>query len=39
MIFRTIWYHIYNLENVKNTNGGVLLLVKLQAFGLQLYKK
>ena len=25
-----IWYHWYNLKNVKNTNGGVLLLVKLQ---------
>ena len=26
-----IWYHLYNLENVKNTHGGVLILVKLQA--------
>ena len=26
-----IWYHLYNLKNVKNTLGGVLLLVKLQA--------
>ena len=26
-----IWYHLYNLENVKNTHEGVLLLVKLQA--------
>ena len=25
-----IWYHLYNLENVKNTHGGVLVLVKLQ---------
>ena len=24
-----IWYHLYNLKNVKNTYGGVLLLVKL----------
>ena len=24
-----IWYHFYNLKNVKNTNRGVLLLVKL----------
>ena len=24
-------YHLYNLKNVKNTRGGVLLLVKLQA--------
>ena len=26
-----IWYHLYNLKNVKNIHGGVLLLVKLQA--------
>ena len=26
-----IWYHLYNLKNVKQTHGGVLLLVKLQA--------
>ena len=26
-----IWYHLYNLKNVKNTHGGVLTLVKLQA--------
>ena len=26
-----IWYHLYNLENLKNTHGGVLVLVKLQA--------
>ena len=25
-----IWYNLYNLKNVKNTHGGVLLLVKLQ---------
>ena len=25
-----IWYHLHNLKNVKNTHGGVLLLVKLQ---------
>ena len=25
------WYHLYNLKNVKNTHGGVLLLVKLHA--------
>ena len=24
------WYHFYSLKNVKNTHGGVLLLVKLQ---------
>ena len=27
-----IWYHLYNLKNVKYTHGVVLLLVKLQAF-------
>ena len=26
-----IWYHLYNLKNVKSTHGGVLILVKLQA--------
>ena len=26
-----IWYQLYNLKNVKNTHGGVSLLVKLQA--------
>ena len=26
-----IWYHLYNLENLKNTNEVVLALVKLQA--------
>ena len=25
-----IWYHYYNLKNVKNTHEVVLLLVKLQ---------
>ena len=24
-----IWYHLYNLKNLKNTHGGVLLLIKL----------
>ena len=27
----TIWYHLYNLKNVKNTHEGVILLIKLQA--------
>ena len=27
-----IWYHLCNLKNVKNTYGGMLLLVKLKAF-------
>ena len=26
-----IWCNLYNFENVKNTHGGVLLLIKLQA--------
>ena len=26
-----IWYHLYNFKKVKNTHGGVLLLVKSQA--------
>ena len=26
-----IWHHLYNLKNVKNTHGGVILLVMLQA--------
>ena len=26
-----IWYHLYNLKTLKNTHGGVLLLVKLQS--------
>ena len=30
-MFCAIWYHLYYLKNVKNTHGGVLLLVKLKA--------
>ena len=30
-----IWYYLYNLKNVKNTHGGVLILVA--GFSLQLY--
>ena len=26
-MFCAIWYHLYNLKNVKNTHEGVLLLV------------
>ena len=32
VMFCAIWYHLYNLKNMKNTHGGVLHLVKLQAF-------
>ena len=31
VVLCTIWYHVHNLKNVKNTHGGVLILVKLQA--------
>ena len=31
-----IWYHLYNLKNVKNTHGGLLILVNLQAVKLTL---
>ena len=37
MIRCAIWYHLYNLKNVKNTHGGVLILVKLQASSLTNY--
>ena len=29
MVRCAIWYHLCNLKNVKNTHGGVLILVKL----------
>ena len=28
-MFCAIWYHLYNLKNVKNTYGGVLLFVTI----------
>ena len=31
VVLYTIWYYLYNLENVENTRGGVLPLVKLEA--------
>ena len=31
MLRCAIWHHLYNLKNMKNTHGEVLLLVKLQA--------
>ena len=31
-MFCVIWYHLHHVKNVKNTHGGVLLLVNLQAF-------
>ena len=29
VMFCTIWYHLNNVKNVKNTHGGVLLLPKI----------
>ena len=34
----TIWYYLYKWKIVKNTHGGVLISVKLQAWSLQLYQ-
>ena len=34
-----IWYYLYNLKNVKNTHGGMLILVKLQAERTTYYKR
>ena len=31
VILYAIWYHLYNLKNVNNIHGGVILLAKLQA--------
>ena len=31
MVFCAIWYHLYNLKNVKNIHGGVFILINLQA--------
>ena len=31
VMFFKIWYHLWNLKNVKNAHGRVLLFVKLQA--------
>ena len=33
VVLCAIWYHSYNLKNLKNTHRGVLILVKLQAEG------
>ena len=32
-----VWYHLYNLKNLKNTHGGELFLIELQAFSLHFY--
>ena len=37
VMFCAIWYHLFNLKNVKNTHGRVLLLVKVEAKSLQRY--
>ena len=33
-----IWYHLYNLKNMKNTHGAVLILVKSQASSLRTWE-
>ena len=33
-----IWYHLYNLKNVKSIHGGVLIWVKLQALACNFIK-
>ena len=33
VVLCAIWYHLYDLKNMKNIPGGVLLLIKLQASG------
>ena len=33
LLYKTLWYQLYNFKNIKSAHGGVLLLVKLQAFG------
>ena len=38
MVLCAIWYYLYNLKNVKNTQGGVLLLVKMQVIACNLLK-
>ena len=38
MMLCAIWYHLYNLKNLKNTHGGVLLLLKLQTKACNLTK-
>ena len=38
VILCTIWHHLYNLKNVTNTDGEVLLLVKVAGNSLQLTK-
>ena len=34
-----VWYHLYNLKNVKKTHGEMLLLVTWRAEDWQLYYK
>ena len=37
-ILSAIMYHLYNFKNVKNTHGGVLLLIKFQALACKFTK-
>ena len=38
MVRCAIWYHLHNLKIVKNTHGGVLILVELQALAYKFTK-
>ena len=38
VILCTIWYHLYNLKNVKNTHWWVTILVKLQALNFSAFQ-
>ena len=38
-MFCAIWYYLYNLKNVKNSNRGLLSLEKLQALIAVTYRK
>ena len=35
MVRCAIWYHLHNSKNVKNTHGGVLILVKLTSLSIK----
>ena len=37
--FWVIWYHLYNLNKVKNTHEGVLLLLTVQALACNFTKR
>ena len=37
-MLHTTWYHLYNIKNLKNAHGRLLLLVKLQALAYNVTK-